>query len=267
MDESFRKVLPLFRPRTEYPWVYEWLADAVVATALVVVLALVAWTLYQKSRWQRHVRESFALAAAERGLDPTQISLLLRITHEGHMRHPLLVLSSLDTYDRQVGEFVGRRRDDAEHSAVVESLAHIRSILGFDDTPPGRSVHTTRQLKVGQRLMVWPVKGTRRGFCQCVVAHCDDDGIVAVPLLRVDDHLLAELQPGDRIKARFWREHDTEYRFRTRIRESDPETTSILIEHTDELEHIQKRDFYRLSVHFQLRGSIPHRRPDLRDRG
>lgn len=252
MDESFRKVLPLLRPRTEYPWVYEWLADAVVATALVVVVALVAWTLVQRSRWRRHIRESFALAAAERGLDPAQIALLLRITGEGRMHNPLLVLSSLDTYDHQVGEFVGRRRAASELSSVVESLEHIRSILGFDDTPPGRSMRSTRQLKAGQRLMVWPVKGSPRGFCQCVVAHRDDDGIVAVPLLRVDDHLLAQLQAGDRIKARFWREHDTEYRFRTHIRESDPETTSILIEHTDKLEHTQKRDFYRLKVHFDL---------------
>ena len=248
MDESFRKVLPYFQLRSEHLW----LADVVMVIALLAVLGGVIWTVVKRRRWERHAHEGFRFAAQERGLSPGQIELLRRIAREGGMRHPLLILTSLNEFDRQLGGFL-RREAEPKDRRVGESLAHIRTLLGFDELPTGNPMSTTRELKVGQRLMVWPEKGGSKGFCQCVVSHRDDEAIAAVPLLRLDDNCLTELQPDDRIKVRFWRDHDTEYRFRSRILKFYPHTTSIVIEHVEKLERVQKRDFFRLGVHFNIR--------------
>ena len=137
-------------------------------------------------------------------------------------------------------------------SKLVDRIYKIRQRLGFNQVPSSHALPSTRELPLGQRLMVWPTKGGRSGFCQCAVTHRDDGAITAVPVLREDEGFFATLDPGDRVKVRFWRGEDTEYRFRSHIIESVTETTGITIAHAEQLERIQKRDFFRLDVHFDI---------------
>ena len=100
--------------------------------------------------------------------------------------------------------------------------------------------------------MVFPVKKDVKGFCQCVIVHRDESAITAVPRLREDEQRFGGLKSGDRLKVRFWREGDTEYRFRTEVLDTVPQTIGILLRHAEKLERIQKRDFFRLEVSFDL---------------
>ncbi|MFH1570600.1 MAG: PilZ domain-containing protein [Gemmatimonadota bacterium] len=253
MDESFRRILPYFRLQEgDAPWMYPWLVELVALVSLALLLLLVTVLVVRRIREYRHTWSSFRECAGEHGLSAPQTELVRRIAREARMRHPLLLLTSVEAFDRRVGAYLERRRDHPERPAIVDSLAHVRRLLEFDRVPAGRPLRSTRELHPGQRLMVWPVKGGPSGFIHCVVAHRDDDAIVAVPLLREDDRHLQALEVGDRIKVRFWREHDTEYRFRSQILEANPETTSIVVGHSDRLERIQKRDYYRLAVRFRL---------------
>lgn len=253
MDDSFRRVLPYFRLSEEYPsWLYPWLVDLVAIASLSALLGLLVWLLIRRLRGQRLMWRNFRSTAAERGLSTEQTALVERIARQGKMRHPLLLLTSVESFDRRVSTHLKRLPEGQARHAEIDALGHIRVLLGFDQVPAGRPLRSTRELSTGQRLMVWPVKGGPPGFCHTVVVHRDDDAIVAVPLLREDDEFLARLEAGDRIKVRFWRRHDTEYRFRTTILEADPVTTGIVIGHSDRLERIQKRDFYRLAVRFRL---------------
>jgi len=252
MDESFESVLPHFRLSTEYPWAYPWLVDLVAVVSLGTLVVLLAGLLIRRLRFQRQVWANFHATASEHGLSDEQTSLMERIARRAKMRQPLLLLTSVQSYDLRVSAYLKRQPESQTRQAEIDSLGHIRLLLGYDRVPTGQPLRTTRELSTGQRLMVWPVKGGPPGFCHAVVVHRDDDAIVAVPLLREDDDFLAQLQSGDRIKVRFWRRHDTEYRFRTTILEANPDTTAIVIGHSERLERIQKRDFYRLAVRFRL---------------
>ena len=247
MDEGLREALPYFRIRADYPL----LTDLVQALLLVFVLSLVISSVVRRVRGRRFNWKSFQAATLERGLSASECQLLWDIARLGKLRNPLLLISSLNAFDQQVGNFLNRPAN-REDQKTASRLTHIRVLLGFHRPPPGQAIRTTRALEPGQTLMVWPAKGGPRGFSQCVVAHCDDHAITAVPLLREDDELFDSLDPGDRIKVRFWRDHDTEYRFRTTILDAVEKTTSILIKHGDELERIQKRDYFRLPVGFDL---------------
>ena len=252
MDDSFREVLPYFKLRYDAPWVYDWLAYAIIGVALAFVVTTVVIALVRRRRWHRHTWQSFRAAARERGLNNSQRDVLEEMARTGKLRNPLLVLSSLTAFDQQVARHLKEHThgDAREDPKLIKTLYGARDKLGFNAVPEGTALASTREIGSGQRLMVWPAKGGPSGFCQCVVTERDDATIKAVPLLREDDSFLGALETGDRVKVRFWRHDDTEYRFRTRILETDPATTSIALEHSARLERIQKRDFFRVEVKF-----------------
>ncbi|MBT4499631.1 MAG: hypothetical protein HOC74_18030 [Gemmatimonadetes bacterium] len=250
MDESYRPLLPLLRLRSEYP---PWLLDLFVGLILFFFVASLVYPLIRRYLWKRHVRRAFTANALERGLSPERSQLLLRIARRDRMKHPFLLLSSLRAFDRHVGGYAGLRTDrDGPEDRELTEIDNIRRILTFDRAPPDQPLYTTRELAVGQTLMVFPVKKEFRGFCQCVVVHRNEHAITAAPRLREDDKRFGGLKSGDRLKVRFWREGDTEYRFRTEILDTVPQTIGILIRHAEKLERIQKRDFFRLEVGFDL---------------
>ena len=249
MDESFRQLLPLLRPRSE-----SGLYAAVVLVLLVLVLVTGLITYLTAQRWLRRASaRAFRSAAGERGLTPSQIDLLADMARHGKLRNPLLLLSSLRTFDRQAASVAEKATDGSEENRRrLRELTAIRAALGFDRSRPSQPLHNTRTIAPGQVLMVWPVAGDIEGFIHCGVVHRDDSAIEAVPLLRQHDVHLSHLETGDPIKVRFWRGGDTEYRFRTQILAAHPKTTSILIKHSETVERVQKRDYFRIRANVKV---------------
>lgn len=248
VDDSYRPILSQIQLRGSYP---VWLPDLIVGLLLFVIIASLTYPLVRHWLWRRQTYRQLASSARERGLNMAQTALLEQIARKARLRQPLLLLTSLSAFDRRIGNFA-KQLKGPDRDATLEQLGEIRFALGFDRTPLDVPLHATRQLLVGQRLQIYPARGDRGGFAQCVLVSADQRGLSAVPLLRRDEERLCNLEPGERLKVRFWREGDTEYRFRSTVLECVPETTTLVIGHVDKLERIQKRDFFRLEVQFEL---------------
>ena len=251
MDRSYENLLPLIRLRSDAP---EWLVPLLLGFVVALVLSMIAYPLIRRFRWQRNLWNTFGASAEERGLSDKQRRLLERVARADKMKHPLLLLTSLKAFDRHVGGYAGKldRRSDQSAEPRLNEITEIRRQLGFDRPAPGQPVYSTREIQVGQTIMVWPVKGGPKGFCSCFVIHVDERAITVVPLISEENKYLNALTEGDKVKVRFWREGDTEYRFRSQVVETMPEATTVKIRHSQRLEHIQKRDFFRLDTNFSL---------------
>ena len=251
MDKSYESLLPLIRLRGEAP---EWITPLLLGFLVALLLSMIAYPFIRRFRWQRQLWQTFSGSAKERGLGPNEQQLLEGIAKTDKMKHPLLLLTSLKAFDEHVGKYadqVDRRSADPDPPQLKE-ISEIRRKLGFDRPAPGQPVYSTREIEAGQTIMLWPVKGGPRGFCSCFVIHVDEHAITVVPLIKDEDKHLSALGEGDKVKVRFWREGDTEYRFRSQVVETMPETTTMKIRHSQHLEHLQKRDFFRLETNFPL---------------
>lgn len=246
MDDSFRQVLPYLRPRTGD---MGWLAALAAGILLAVALGAIAAYLYAVWRSRVRTRNAFCRAALERRLSKRQVRLLLDLARQHKMHDPLLLLTSLKAFDRYVGQLAARIGLAADER--LDLLAAARRRLGFDTPDLHQRFFSTRTLSPGQMLAIWP-HGADEGFLRVVVVHRDEQAISAAPLLRNDDRRLSSLATGDRVKVRFWRKGDTEYRFRTDILEAVEHTTTIRIRHAEQLERVQLRDYYRVPTHFEV---------------
>lgn len=213
---------------------------------LLIALLAGAVVTFVATQWRhrRRMRLAFYAAGLERRLSKAQVRLLYDLAQRHRLRNPLLLLTSLKIFDRQVGRLAA---ETPPGSGTLDRFAAIRRRLGFDKPPVEQRFYTTRTLSPGQRLMVWP-HGEEAGFILCVIVGRDERALSAVPLRRDDDRRLSLLGAGDKVKARLWRDGDTEYRFRTEILEVDDRTTTIRLRHAESLERVQLRDYYRARV-------------------
>lgn len=248
MDESFRSVLPYLRLQDQAP---PWLGEFFAFLGLVVLPALVLFSWLRKRRLQRHTWEAFLEHAAERGLTPEQGRLLAQIARQHQMKHPLLLLSSIKSFDHHLGRYAHSLGPGFSRKTAAE-LGALRRALGFDQPTPRQALYSTRQVSSGQTLMVWPEQGGSEGFCPCVVVKRDEASITLVPLLRKDEQCFARLEAGTRLKVRLWGPDHIEYRFRTRLLAGNPDSLLFSVGHGERLERIQQRDFFRLPVRFEL---------------
>lgn len=248
MDESFRSVLPYLRLPNQAP---PWLGEFFAFLGLVVLPALILFSWLRRRRLQRHTWEAFLEHAAERGLTPEQGRLLAQIARQHQMKHPLLLLSSIKSFDHHLGRYAHSLGPGFSRKTVAE-LGALRRGLGFDQPTPRQALYSTRQVVPGQALMVWPEQGGAEGFCPCVVVKRDENSITLVPLLRQDEECFAHLEVGTQLKVRLWGPDHLEYRFRTRLRPGNPESLLFSVGHGDRLERIQQRDFFRMNVRFEV---------------
>ncbi|MBI2503145.1 MAG: PilZ domain-containing protein [Candidatus Latescibacteria bacterium] len=248
MDESFRSVLPYLRLQDQTP---PWLGEFFAFLGLVVLPALILFYWIRKHRLQRHAWEAFLEHAAERGLNPEQGRLLAQIARQHQMKHPLLLLSSIKSFDHHLGRYAHGLGPGFSRKAAAE-LGALRRSLGFDQPTPRQALYSTRQVSPGQTLMVWPAPGRSEGFCPCVVVKRDEASITLAPLLRKDEECFAGLEAGAQLKVRLWGPDHLEYRFRTHLLPGNPESLLFSIRHGDRLERIQQRDFFRMKVRFEV---------------
>lgn len=252
MNESFRDILPLLRPRSAEPtvvsqtvWYLMW-----VGLATLLALYLLRW-----HRMRRQRREEFYLEARTAGLSTRQTDLLFEIA--GGMKKPGRALSSAHIFDRLVGRRAARLvRRNRQHPQLA-AIGLIRSILSFDEIPLDQPLSSTRQVGRGQTVMVWEDAGhlETEGFAPWLVLERDEGALTLTPLLRsapgAGQDQSASRSPGDEITARFWREGDTEYRFTAAVVGPGTGPSALLVDHAP-VARMQQRDFYRISVDFPI---------------
>ena len=240
-----------------------WAAWA-LAVIFVVPFVPVAWGVVQAWRRRRRVAARFRECAREKGLSPAQTRLLLRLARRQGTGDPLEMLRSAARFDRCVhGE--GRTAD----RKTARELTRIRAVLRFDRLLPGDRPRSTRQLGRGHRLLL-----RRAGFeaepgAPWVVEAQDDHALVATPLLSDPHSAIDVWQPGTRVEGQFRHGTDSTYGFITDVLAVETGTQRVLLRHTQRVERVQHRAFFRLRTQFPIvllvgEGAVPADRPATR---
>jgi len=248
-NDRLKEILPFLRPRSAEPTLF---TQAVFYLLVLGLAAIVGLYFLRRYRTRRQRERDFCQLALEMPLDQPDVAYLSRLSRRLKIRHPQRLLTSVRSFDRHVGAFAGvLAREDLQHPGLAQ-IARIRQALGFAELPVDEPLSSTRQLQRGQTLMVWPADGDTEGVSPWVIMDRDEGSIAVAPMLRGDDARLSVLGIGDPLSVRFWREGDTEYKFRTAVVDHDPTAGTFLLEHADRVERSQQRDFYRVDVSFDL---------------
>ena len=252
MDNSFSTALPYLKLRHESP--IPWLTSLIVALVVCLICGWILFSLYRAYRNRRRLWQTFLENSQQRGLNHNQRRLLLHIARRAHMAHPLLLLNSLNAFDKYAGHYAAQqaRGNSPSNKENLTVVSQIRTVLGFDQLAPNQPMSTTRELEPGLVVLVWPNNEHIDHFIQCVVLKRDDGTITVAAQFTRDTRHLESLQVNDKVKVSFWREGHTEYHFHTRILGLMPSANAIILQHSERLERVQKRHFFRLEIKFNL---------------
>jgi len=249
-NERLREILPLLRPRSAEPTLFTQAVFYLLCLGLAALVSLYAWRRYRLR--QRHEREFLAQGEAL-GLDDEDLALVRRVARVRGLSHPGRLLTSSRAFDRHVGSYAsGLARRDLNHPGL-DHIAHLRRSLGFDQVPADQPLASTRQLERGQTLMVWEAWHEEAQHSPWLILDLDEGSLILVPLLRDDVEHEDLIEVGDELSIRFWREGDTEYRFRAVVVERDRGAGSCRLAHAHRVERMQQRDFFRIDVDFPVR--------------
>lgn len=248
-NDRLKEILPFLRPRSAEPTFFTQMVFYLLILGLVSMVGLY---FLRRLRVRRRRENEFRQLALELHLDQRDAAFLGRLAGRLKVRHPQRLLTATQSFDRHVGAHAGElARMDLQHPTLAQ-IARIRQILGFDRLPKDQPLSSTRQVERGQTFMVWPADGDTEGVSPWVVVDDDEGSITVAPLLRGDDARYSSLTIGDRLSVRFWREGDTEYRFRTAVVGHDEVAGTFLLEHASRIDRTQHRDFYRIDVAFDV---------------
>ncbi len=244
--QAYSDIFDIIRPRSESPDYYLWVFLGFLA--LIVVLVVVEAYILRR-RHRAHTHRTFRSLAEEKGLTHTEEEIVWKIAEGVSSGNPPIVLSSMSAFNQGVNHLIQKIGTDDPISLrnLDEWLVLIRRKLRFDELPAGWAFKTTRDIPDGQRLLAGFKHEDQTRFCTCLVAEVDGAGILVSPLLRTDEEAFREVSEEDVVYVRFWRHGDTEYKFRTKLLPgSDAGPGTLLLAHAEELDRVQRRDFFRV---------------------
>jgi c-di-GMP-binding flagellar brake protein YcgR len=247
--EVYRQIFDIIRPRSESP---EWMLWFFLVFLALIAVLVTTEAIVIRRRHRRHLHRSFRSLAEEKGLTETEEGIIWQVAAEASPYNPLIVLGSLAAFNRGVDRLIQKIGPDDKDSLrnLDEWLVLLRRKLRFDELPAGWSLKTTRDIPDGQRLLAGFKHDGQTRFCTCLVAEVSASGILVSPLVREDEEAFRSVTGNDVVYVRFWRHGDTEYKFRTRLLpDSGHGRGTLLLGHADELERVQRRDFFRLGTH------------------
>ncbi|MCC7260967.1 MAG: PilZ domain-containing protein [Candidatus Latescibacteria bacterium] len=221
--------------------------DNLIAVLLLVLLlaVILALRVYQQHRKRQ---AQYQRRATDKGLKPAQRRLLWQVARQ-QRRNPVLLLRCASAFELCVGECV---RTGGKQALLAE-LGRIRVLLGFDQLIPGQPLHTTRQLAQGQPLRLWPAGEETTPATDCLVVAKGASALVTTPLAGI----APPWSPGTPLRACFQREQGAQYRFATQLLACTPHTLSL--QHVEQVQRLQAREFLRWDTSFPLTLQIPGR--------
>ena len=232
-----------------------WMLWSLLGFVFLGVILLWGGAVMIRRREERHVRKGFHLLADERGLNEVEEALLLKLVTAARPENLLTIFVSVAIFERGVDALMaGVSSAPGDSGDLAAGLKHLRKKLGFDRLPERWTLRHSRQIPLETRLMVGFKRVERTRFCTCVVVDSDPLKLEVSPLLRHDETALEEVAAGERFYVRFWMNGDTEYKFRsTLLEETGSQRSTLFLAHSDHLERLQQRDFFRLRVHIPIK--------------
>lgn len=247
-DDRLRAILPFLRPRIEEPSPLVWTLFFLLCAGLAAVIIV---HIHGQRKARRLRQNALSKLAEQKGLEQADIDLLQSLTSA--LERPVQLVESAYAYNRTVDPYVAELMQRDQHHPHLDHLATVRQRLGFDRVEPGRSVRSSHELPAGITLMVWLEDETHGAFYPWILVEQNERAWAIVPLLKEDYFRYPHLSSEPALTLRFWIGDDTEYRAVVPIQSIDAAQHAVYLEHTIQLERLQQRDFYRISVHFPLR--------------
>lgn len=221
-----------------------------MAERLILLLLLPALVLAMRAGLRRRRRRAqFQRRAQGKGLKPAQRRLLWNLACQ-QRRNPVLLLRSASAFELCLGEYV---RGGGKGEVLAE-LGRIRLMLGFDHLSPGQPLRSTRQLAQGQTLRLWPVGEDTSRATKCLVVSASEPALVLTPLAGTTP----AWSPGTQLRACFQREQGTQYHFATQLLARTRHSLSL--QHAEQIQRLQAREFLRWDTAFPLTLLLPGRR-------
>lgn len=248
--EAYRNIFDAIRPQPGVSGPSLWF----LLGFLLFLALLIGGTAYTRYRRRRlKLEKAFHELSTEKSLTSVEERELYAMACGVTPDQPLAILSSLAAFERGVEDRVPTTATSPASSELLSLLQSLRRKLGFERLPSSWALRHTRQIPPETRLMVGFKRDDEARFCTCVVEENHASGIRVAPLLRTDQEALTQVKSGERLYVRFWRMRDTEYKFRTQLLAGSPEVRdTLLLAHSDDLERVQQRDFFRLRVNLPI---------------
>lgn len=246
-NDRLREALPFLRPRTEDPTPIVWFLFALMCAAIVGAIVL---HLLRRYRLRKAREDALRAVAIAKGVGKRDTDLLCTLA--ASLDRPTQLAESAYIFNRTVGTYVDELIERDWDHPHIKQIARMRHKLGFDVTASDRPLRSTRELSEGITLMVWNAEEGQGAFYPWLVVERDERALSIVPLLKDDFHRYPQLTKGGELALRFWRSHDTEYRVELPIYSVESEEHIVRLHHSDSVERLQQRDFYRISVHFPI---------------
>jgi len=207
---------------------------------IIVLISIGLGNLSKKLKAKKHY-EDFIKYAKEKGLSDKQISILWNYSQKMG-RDPFLALEFKSPFERVIDYYIKENPDFDE-----ELIKDMREKLGFDYIPYFVPLTSTKDIDLFQGGTLKTEDG--RSYS---VSLYDKDELYMYWV--ITDKNIPRLSPEDNIKISFVRRSDAAYTIESKVEEVINENGKIIIKipHTFELLRVQRREYPRVDVDFDI---------------
>ncbi len=189
LEEAYKAFFDMIRPRPQWGG---WKLWFLISLSLLLVALLWRGAAVIRRRNERFLRRVFHNLSVEKGLSEEDEALMWRMSAEGKLINPLLVFSSMSTFNDGVGRELRRlpEGETPQLKDLEDRLQALRRKLRFDERPLGWTLGHTREIPPGQRLRVGFKREGDTRFCSCTAVEVDERGISVTPIVTEDQEAL-----------------------------------------------------------------------------
>jgi hypothetical protein len=179
------------------------------------------------------------------GLADTHITILLNLIRKYNPPHPMALLHNNRQLDEllahQLAELNAQGADDRTEAKKL-AVYHIKQIIERN-AKRSRSLASTKTLKVGQRLTLYPESGGK--FNSQVAGNLQDSLMIHSPISR--DGTAISFKRWTRMRVQYWRESGEMFTFHTKVigNKLVRGLPHLLIQHSKNVQVSQQRRFRR----------------------
>lgn len=223
----------------------------------VLVLAFFLETWRRRRERRRHLQAEWRAVreiAKEKDLSKEAQGVLESLLRKYAADGPLRAITTRQQFDacvlREIRD-IAARNDVARLEKQGILLREIRVHLGLDYIPYGQRIHSTRELYQGQVLWIADREAASPEWARMTVAAVDE------AFFRITPNTSARLpavSPGKAVRCRMWREDDARYTFSASLVRVEPDPTTWVFLHAEELNRTQSRAHFR--IHYDRNVSI-----------
>lgn len=192
----------------------------------------------------RNVHEIFD----EREMTPEARALVERLIKRHAATAPLRVVTTRDGFGYCVEAEMAALRSKRDLAVFEEHGLRLRDVrvdLGLDYIPVGQRIHSTRELHEGQWLSMAREKSDKPAWIRVMLEEVNEAYFYVV-LKETPSSAAPQIDPGERVRCRMWREEDARYLFDAEIAAYDEPPAMWRVHHTTALKRTQAREHFRV---------------------